>query len=93
VWRSVRSHGETKTEKSRRTLALPACGDPHAREREVLKLADVVCITPAFSEAEQDRARAAAARDPRPGRTVLYRGSGPRLWYGSGAVCGSHRGG
>jgi integrase len=23
VWRSVRSHGDTKTEKSRRTLALP----------------------------------------------------------------------
>jgi hypothetical protein len=24
VWRSVRTHGETKTERSRRTLALPA---------------------------------------------------------------------
>jgi hypothetical protein len=24
VWRSVRAHGETKTERSRRTLALPA---------------------------------------------------------------------
>jgi len=31
----------------------------------VLDLADVVRIAPAFSEAEQDRARAAAARDPR----------------------------
>ena len=47
--------------------ALPAPGDadPHAREREVLDLAEVVRISPAFSPAEQDRARAAAARDPR----------------------------
>jgi len=46
---------------------LPASGghDPHAREREVLKLADVVRIDAAFSEAEQDRARTAAARDLR----------------------------
>ena len=47
--------------------ALPAPGgaDPHAREREVLDLAAVVRIGPEFSPAEQDRARAAAARDPR----------------------------
>ena len=47
--------------------AVPAPGgaDPHAREREVLDLADVVRIGPEFSPAEQDRARAAAARDPR----------------------------
>ena len=47
--------------------AVPAPGgaDPHAREREVLDLAAVVRIGPAFSPAEQDRARAAAARDPR----------------------------
>ena len=47
--------------------SLPASDgtDPHAREREVLKLADVVRIGPEFSPAEQDRARAAAARDPR----------------------------
>jgi len=47
--------------------AVPAPGgaDPHRRERQVLDLADVVRIAPAFSEAEQDRARAAAARDPR----------------------------
>ena len=47
--------------------ALPAPGDAdrHARERDVLKLADVVRIGPEFSPAEQDRARAAAARDPR----------------------------
>ena len=47
--------------------ALPARGgaDPHAREREVLDLADVVRIGSEFSEAEQDRARAAAAHDPR----------------------------
>ena len=45
----------------------PAVGgpDPHTREREVLDLADVVRISPVFSEAEQDRARAAAARDLR----------------------------
>ena len=47
--------------------ALPAPGgaDPHAREREVLDLADVVRIDPEFSKGEQDRARAAAERDPR----------------------------
>jgi len=47
--------------------ALPAPGDadPHAREREVLDLAEVVRISQEFSPAEQDRARAAAARDPR----------------------------
>ena len=47
--------------------AVPAPGgaDPHAREREVLDLAAVVRIGPEFSPAEQDRARAAAARDPR----------------------------
>ena len=46
---------------------LPGSGgtDPHAREREVLGLAAVVRIDPEFSAAEQDRARAAAARDPR----------------------------
>jgi len=40
-------------------------GDPHSREREVLDLADVVRIGAAFSPAEQDRARAAAAQDLR----------------------------
>jgi hypothetical protein len=47
--------------------AMPAPGgiDPHAREREVLDLAAVIRIGPVFSTAEQDRARAAAARDPR----------------------------
>ncbi len=43
----------------------PGGPDPHAREREVLELADVVRIGPEFSPAEQDRARAAAARDRR----------------------------
>ena len=39
--------------------------DPHAREREVLDLAVVIHIGPEFSPSEQDRARAAAVRDPR----------------------------
>jgi len=43
----------------------PGDADPHAREREVLDLAAVVRISPEFSAAEQDRARAAAARDRR----------------------------
>src|SRR6266568_7262644 len=43
----------------------PGGADPRARERQVLDLADVVRIAPAFSPAEQDRARAAAVRDPR----------------------------
>ena len=46
-------------------LPAPGGADPHAREREVLDLADVIRIAPEFSPAEQDRARAAAARDPR----------------------------
>ena len=47
--------------------AVPAPGgaDLHAREREVLDLAAVIRISPAFSAAEQDRARSAAVRDPR----------------------------
>jgi hypothetical protein len=47
--------------------AVPKSGgpDPHAREREVLDLAEVVRIGPEFSPAEQGRARAAAGRDPR----------------------------
>ena len=47
--------------------AVPAPGgsDPHAREREVLDLAEVIRIGPQFSPAEQDRARDAAARDRR----------------------------
>ena len=55
--------------------AVPAPGgaDPHAREREVLDLAAVIRIGPEFSPAEQDRARAAAARDPRL-RVALERG-------------------
>ena len=45
---------------------LPGPGaDLHARERQVLDLADIVRIGAQFSPAEQDRARAAAARDPR----------------------------
>ena len=43
----------------------PGAADPHARQREVLDLAAVIRVGPAFSAAEQDRARAAAARDPR----------------------------
>jgi hypothetical protein len=47
--------------------AVPAPGatDLHAREREMLDLAAVIRIAPKFSPAEQDRARAAAARDRR----------------------------
>jgi len=47
--------------------AMPAPGDadPHAQEREMLSLAEVVRIGAEFSAAEQDRARAAAARDRR----------------------------
>ena len=43
----------------------PGAADPNAREREVLDLAAVIRIDPDFSPAEQDRARAAAARDRR----------------------------
>jgi hypothetical protein len=46
---------------------MPVAGgpDPHAREREVLELADIVRVCAEFSPAERDRARAAADRDPR----------------------------
>jgi hypothetical protein len=47
------------------TLPVAGRADPHARERQVLDLADVVRVDPAFSPPEQARARAAAARDPR----------------------------
>jgi hypothetical protein len=47
------------------TLHTRGAADLHAREREVLKLADVVRIGPEFSPAEQGRARAAAVRDRR----------------------------
>ena len=47
------------------TVRAPGGNDPRAREREVLDLAAVVRIGAEFSAAEQDRARAAAARDPR----------------------------
>ena len=43
----------------------PGADDQHARERQVLDLAAVIHIDPEFSPAEQDRARAAAARDRR----------------------------
>ena len=43
----------------------PFAADPFVREREVLALAVVVRIGQEFSPAEQGRARAAAARDPR----------------------------
>ena len=58
--------------------AVPAPGgaDPHAREREVLDLAAVVRIGAEFSPAEQDRARAAAARDPRLGVALGAAGYG-----------------
>src|SRR5262249_13249644 len=46
-------------------VPVPGGADPHAREREVLDLAAVIRIDPAFSAAEQDRARAAAVRDRR----------------------------
>ena len=39
--------------------------DPHAREREVLDLATVIRVGAEFSSAEENRARAAAARDRR----------------------------
>ena len=47
------------------TVPAPGGADLHAREREVLDLAEVVRIGPEFSPAEQGRARAAAARDRR----------------------------
>ena len=47
------------------TMPAPGGDDPHARKREVLDLTAVVRIGPTFSPGEQDRARAAAAQDPR----------------------------
>ena len=47
------------------TLPAPGGADLQAREREVLDLAEVIRVGPAFTAAEQGRARAAAARDPR----------------------------
>jgi len=50
-------------------------GDPHAREREVLDLADTVRIDAEFSPAEHARAEVAAAGDP-------------RLWVALGTAAG-----
>jgi hypothetical protein len=47
------------------SVPAPVGADPHAREREVLDLADVIRIAPELNPAEQDRARAAAGRDRR----------------------------
>jgi hypothetical protein len=47
------------------TPPVPGGTDLYAREREVLSLAAVIRIAPEFSPAEQNRARAAAVRDPR----------------------------
>ena len=76
--------------------ALPASGDAdlHERERQVLGLAADIRIDPEFSSAEQDRARAAAARDPRLSVALNTTGYGltqtlaaaPQLvarWYGA----------
>ncbi len=46
-------------------MPVPGGADPRAWEREVLDLAAVIRIGPEVSKAEQERARAAAARDPR----------------------------
>jgi hypothetical protein len=46
-------------------VSAPGGADPYARERQVLELAAVIRIDLEFSPAEQDRARVAAARDPR----------------------------
>jgi TIR domain len=46
-------------------VPVPGETDLHAREREELDLAAVISIGEEFSAAEQDRARAAAVRDPR----------------------------
>lgn len=40
-------------------------GDPYRSEREVLALAEIIHIDPVWSDAELDRARQAAAVDPR----------------------------
>ncbi|MGW1763202.1 tetratricopeptide repeat protein [Streptomyces sp. NPDC002073] len=45
--------------------AEPAGGDRFARERDLLKLAEVITVGPAFSVAERTRAEQAAGGDPR----------------------------
>jgi integrase len=42
IWRSVRAHGDTKTEKSRRTLALPRMAVTSLRDHRECQLADSV---------------------------------------------------
>jgi TIR domain len=54
----------------------PGEADPHAREREVPGLAAVIRISEEFSPAEQDRARAPAARDPRVREALAAAGYG-----------------
>jgi len=58
------------------SVPVPGAPDTHAREREILDLAAVVRIRPQFTAAEQDRARDAAARDPRLAAAVKAEGYG-----------------
>jgi hypothetical protein len=58
------------------TMPLSGGADSHARERQELDLADVVRIAPTFSAAEQERAGAAASRDPRLRAALMSAGYG-----------------
>jgi len=59
------------------TMPVQGSADQRSREREVLDLAAVIRIGPEFSPAEYDRARAAAARDPRLAIALQSAGYGP----------------
>ena len=50
VWRSVRSHGETKTERSKRTLALPEFVADALREHRVRQAAERLRAGPRWKE-------------------------------------------
>ena len=52
VWRSVRSHGDTKTEKSRRTLALPQMAVDALQAHQKGQVAERIATGPQWSEHE-----------------------------------------
>ena len=67
VWRSVRLHGDTKTEKSRRTLALPRNAVTALREHRKWQASSRLAAGPLW----QDTSRTTGSRHFRVGRAAL----------------------
>jgi integrase len=62
VWRSVRAHGDTKTKRSKRTLALPEFLADALREHRARQAADRLRAGPRWKERGRQRRCAARGR-------------------------------